>query len=242
MAVSKNGRRIQSLVWQQTRTLLNLRHPRLCVVSSFRGLEPGQIVKQEFLDNFRVARNLFVHRHVPVDSPQGDPRAIARASIWLTPKSVRGFDPNDFRDLDDDRRKELERALTEFLAVAGEVPASQAATPEQLARAQLVFATLLQILEPYLPTPVEGEEVERALENVELPPWVVNWDYELGTDEDGEPVVWINLFVDENSAPRSEFGRLASRVNVQAREALAATGSQRSPYVRLRTAIEHKTA
>jgi hypothetical protein len=52
---------------------------------------------------------------------------------------------------------------------------------------QGAFARMLAILQPYLPTPREGEQVEEALKGVDFPPWVVNWDYELGSDEDGLP-------------------------------------------------------
>jgi hypothetical protein len=48
------------------------------------------MAKQDFLDNFRIARNLFFHPRVAADSTQADPQAIeqrvARVAIWLTPK------------------------------------------------------------------------------------------------------------------------------------------------------------
>src|SRR5262249_11090246 len=59
--------------------------------------EPKQTFsKRDFLQNFRVARNLFVHPHkVRADSATIDTGAISatltRAAIWLTPKSVAGF-------------------------------------------------------------------------------------------------------------------------------------------------------
>jgi len=55
---------------------------------------------------------------------------------------------------------------------------------------------MLRILEPYLPTPDEGRKVAQALKSIEFPPWVVNWDYELGSDEEGGAAAWINLFAD----------------------------------------------
>src|SRR5205085_12588387 len=100
----------------------------------------------------------------------------------------------------------------------------------------------LSILQNYLPIPREGETIEAALKNVQFPPWVVNWDYELATDDEGAPVVWINLFADESIAPRREFGRTASLLNRKIHDALLAAGNQRWPYIRLGTAVEHKTA
>jgi hypothetical protein len=203
------------------------------------------MAKQDFLDNVRIARNLFVHPRVATDSTQNDANAIsqmiARAAIWLTPKSVKGFNADDFRELGPERQSELGVAVREFLDVAQEVPPNAPAMPEQLSKAKVAFEKIRQILTPYLPTPQEGDKVEEALKRVDFPSWVVNWDYELGSDEDEMPSVWVNLYADESIAPRKEFGRLAARINRQIHEALSAVGSARWPYVRMRTAVEHKT-
>ena len=84
------------------------------------------MAKQEFLENLRVARNLFVHPRVEADSRQIDTGAVAqllaRAAIWLTPKSVKGFNAADFPELGLDKQKELQDAYQAFMAVAKEVP------------------------------------------------------------------------------------------------------------------------
>jgi len=204
------------------------------------------MAKQDFLDNFRIARNLFFHARVAADSTQADPQAIeqrvARAAIWLTPKSVKGFNADDFAELGLDRQRELQAAVREFSDVAQQVPPNAPATPEQLGNATVAFEKMLQILMPYLPTPQDGDKVEEALKSVDFPSWVVNWDYELESDEDGSPGVWVNLYADESSAPRKEFGRVASRMTTKIREALSRVGSPRWPYIRMRTAVEHKSA
>ncbi|MGO9111375.1 MAG: hypothetical protein ACLP9L_19280 [Thermoguttaceae bacterium] len=199
--------------------------------------------KQEFLDNFRIARSLFAHPRVQTDSPTLDPQALekmmARAAIWLTPKSVKGFNADDFPELGLDRQRELRAAISEFLHVAQQVPPTEQASQQQLSAAGAAFAKILPILEPYLPE--EGTNVEKALENVAFPASVANWDYELGSDEDGVPAVWVNLYVDEASAPRRELVRLAPQMTTNIRRALLAEGISRWPYVRVRTAVEHKT-
>ncbi len=204
------------------------------------------MAKQEFLDNFRVARNLFHHPRVRTDSLPLDPQAlgqrVARAAIWLTPKSVEEFDADDFPELGPARQAELRNAISDFLGVAKQVPPADAATPDQLSQATGAFGRMLSILEPYMPASDEVRKIEEALEKVEFPPWIPNWDYELGSDHDGLPAVWINLFADETSAPRKEFGRVASRLNREIREALVAVGSDRWPYVRMWTAVEYKMA
>lgn len=213
-------------------------------VVSFR--KRDRMPKQEFLDNLRLARSLFFHPRVdPADShldSQALANTIARAAIWLTPKSVKGFDVNDFSELGPTRQSELRNAVKDFLAVAAAVPPTEPASMEQLNKARTAFGAIVSLLDPYLPAPREGETIEAALKKVQFPSWVVNWDYELGTDEEGAPIIWINLFADESTAPRKEFGRTASHLNRKIHDALAAAGNVRWPYIRMRTAVEHKTA
>lgn len=203
------------------------------------------MAKQEFLDNFRIARNLFVHSRVEADSPRKDTVAtaklLARSAIWLTPKSVKAFNAADFPELGLDRQRELQDAVQAFLAVANQVPSEEPATEEQLGNATVAFAKMLEILGPNLPTPEEGRKVAKALQSVEFPPWVVNWDYELGSDEEGGAAVWINLFADRKLASPNEFGRFASQVTQKIRQALSANGVARWPYIRVRTTAEHKS-
>src|SRR5205823_5336662 len=144
--------------------------------------------KRDFLANFRIARNLFVHGKVVAGNPALDAAAIertlARAAIWLTPKSVSDFNAADFSELGASRQQELLSAVQSFLAVAREVPSDRPATAEQYGNAAVAFGKILTILEPYLPLPDEGRSVEAALRTVKFPAWVVNWDYELGSDAD----------------------------------------------------------
>jgi hypothetical protein len=204
-----------------------------------------QARKQEFLNNFRVARNLFFHRRVDANGPQIDRQAlegrIARAAIWLTPKSVKDFNPADFSELGPDRQKELQGAVRDFREWASQVPANKPASSEQHGNAAIAFTKILEILKPYLHTPEEGTLVENVLREVDFPPWVVTWDYEFGSDEEGSPAVWINIYADENAASPREFGRLASRLTQRIRQPLASAGVQRWPYIRVRTAVEHKS-
>jgi hypothetical protein len=202
--------------------------------------------KQEFLNNLRASRNLFGHPRVQADGPALDPqrleKMIALAAIWLTPRSVKGFNAEDFRELGSERQQELQDATSEFLRVAQEVSPTEPASPPQLRAARSAFARVLAILEPYLPMPEEGARVEETLRDMHFPSSVVNWDYELGSDQDGGPAVWVNLYVDESIAPRRELGRLVSRITSEIHAALSAAGINRWPYVRVRTVVEYKTA
>jgi hypothetical protein len=201
--------------------------------------------REQFLANFRVARNLFAHPRVEADSPTIDTASISdaltRGALWLTPKSVEGFDAADFPELKADRQAELLDAVQAFKSVASQVPADQPLTKEQYGDAATAFVAVLNILSPYLPTPEESKRVEKALRNVSFPPWVVNWDYQLGSSEEGDAAVWVNVFAEGNVA-RSDYGRFGSQIIPKIRQALETEGVRRWPYVRLRTAAEYKTA
>jgi hypothetical protein len=201
--------------------------------------------KERFLANFRVARNLFLHPRAETDAPTIDSASISdaltRGALWLTPKSVEGFNAADFPELRPDRQAELLNAVQTFKAVVSQVPVDKSPTKEQYGNAGTAFIAILNILSPYLPTPEESKKVERALRNVAFPPWAVNWDYELGTSEEGDDAVWVNVFAEVNVA-RSDYGRFSSQIIPTIRQALSAEGVRRWPYVRLRTATEYKTA
>jgi hypothetical protein len=213
------------------------------VVHDFEVQDPAS--KDKFLTNFRVARNLFVHHRAESESPTIDTASISdaltRGALWLTPKSVEGFNAADFPELKADRQAALLNAVKSFKAVASQVPADKPPTGEQYGNGATAFIAILDILSPYLPTPEESKKVEKALRNVPFPPWVVNWDYELGSSEDGEAAVWVNVFAEGNVA-RSDYGRFGTQIIPTIRRALAAEGIRRWPYVRLRTATEYKTA
>ncbi len=201
--------------------------------------------KEQFLANFRVARNLFFHSGAEADSPIIDTASISdaltRGALWLTPKSVEDFNAADFPELKADRQADLLNAVKAFQAVASQVPADKPPSKEQYGNAATAFIAILNILSPYLPTPEESKKVEKALRNVPFPPWVVNWDYELGSSEEGDAAVWVNVFAEGNVA-RNDYGRFGSQIIPKIREALATEGIRRWPYVRLRTATEYKTA
>ena len=102
------------------------------------------MAKQDFLPNFRIARNLFAHQRVETDGSNPDQaaleRRLGRAAVWLTPKSVKGFNADDFPELGVDRQRELQAAVQDFLEVAKVVPPKEPATPEQLSKGKAAFA------------------------------------------------------------------------------------------------------
>jgi hypothetical protein len=98
----------------------------------------------------------------------------------------------------------------------------------------------MAILDPYLPTHEEAVRVQEALQTVEFPEWVANRDFELGSDSEGAPAVWVTIFADEQTAPRKQFGRFSLDITAKIHRALSAFGVTRWPYIQMRTSTEHK--
>ena len=56
---------------------------------------------------------------------------LSSCDIWLTPKSVEGFDPDDFPELSTQDRAVLQSEVAAFLRVANSVPQKGPATEQQ---------------------------------------------------------------------------------------------------------------
>lgn len=201
--------------------------------------------KQEFLSNVRVASNLFAHPRVFADSHQLDPadlaETIAGAAIWLTPKSVRGFAVEDFAELGVPRQGELAAAVRDFARVAGELSPTEPASEEQLSRGIDAFTRVVAILDAYLPSGEETQAIRQALQELQQIPGVVNWSYELGSDDDGAAAIWVTVYVDEAKVPRSSLGRFSLNLTDQIRRQLKEAGIHRWPYLRLWTPAEYRS-
>jgi hypothetical protein len=202
------------------------------------------MAKQEFIQNVRLARNLFAHR-VEADNPGVDvdqiARRLSRAAFWLTPASVRGFDAADFPELSDEDRDELERSVREFAEIAVQVPDDGPATAEQETSALRAFQQVQRVLEPYFPTPQELDRLRIAMRSVRFPDFVQTWDHEFGRDSTGEPAVWIWVVVDDDAPDDATFTTTTTRLQREIHRALDRAGLDRWPYVRFRTFSEQKS-
>src|SRR4051812_18907124 len=173
------------------------------------------MAKQEFIQNVRLARNLFAHR-VEADNARVNAdqiaRRLSRAALWLTPASVRGFDAVDFPELSEEDRDELERSVRQFSEIAVQVPDDGPPTGEQEAAALRTFQQVERILQPYFPTPEELDRLRAAMRSVNFPNFVQTWDYEFGRDSSGEPGVWIWVVVDDDVADDATFTTTTTRL------------------------------
>lgn len=204
--------------------------------------------KYEFLANFRTARNLYTNSRVRTDHSQLDPQtvanSIARAAIWLTPRSVQDFQVEDFAELGPQGQQELAEAMREFKEIANQVPATESATDEQLLKSGLAFQRLIKILEPYFPPWKEMLRIQKVLAAVstEFPNWVVNWDVKIGSDAYDEPAIRLTIYVDDQTASHHEYGKAITLLNLKIYHALLDADIQLWPFIRLQSAAEHKAS
>ena len=128
------------------------------------------MAKHEFLENLRLARNLFTSPRLMVDDPSLDPQAwerlLFRRAIWLTPRSVAGFDADDFKELGPDRQRELADAVRDFLDVARQVPPTALPTNDQYTRGAAAFHKILAILALYMPMSQVEERFREAVRDL----------------------------------------------------------------------------
>lgn len=202
------------------------------------------MAKQEFIQNVRLAQNLLSHRVEAnghgVNADQVA-RRLSHAALWLTPASVRGLDADDFPELSDAAREELERSVREFRQVAEQVPEDGPATAGQEAAARRSFLNVVRILEPYFPTPEELRRLRGALKEVHFPSVVETWDYEFGRDSSGDPAVWIWVLVDDVAADDATFTDNTVRLRREIHQAIQRAGLDRWPFVRFRTVSEQRS-
>lgn len=70
-------------------------------------------------------------------------KALQRATLWLTPKVVQGYDSAEFAAWPEDLREQLQRAVEGFRMATGVVPPAQPATPDQFRQGWEAFKGLL---------------------------------------------------------------------------------------------------
>ncbi len=86
-------------------------------------------------------------------------RQLRNAVMWLTPKSVEGFVPQDFAELPEPRRNELNAEVQAFRSIAQHVPAGVPATDEQIEAALPHFLRIVSLVRDAV-----------------LPPWIADLD------------------------------------------------------------------
>src|SRR5260370_464813 len=108
------------------------------------------MAREEFIDSLRLAfRDLSGWRVSSGQGAQTDAylaKTLHYADLWLTPKSVEGFDPADFLDWPKHEREKLTKEVESFRAIAEQVPANKPATNAQSKQARKHLERELQIV------------------------------------------------------------------------------------------------
>jgi hypothetical protein len=125
-------------------------------------MEGDFMAKSDFILSVRSAVG-FLDSEVQTDSESLDSEEIREqvrhAVVWLTPKSVEGFVPQDFAELPEPQRNELNAQVVAFRSIAEQVPADSRATHQQIEAALPHFLRIVSL-------------VREAL----LPKWVADLD------------------------------------------------------------------
>jgi hypothetical protein len=108
--------------------------------------------REEFIDNLRIANRSLQH---PIASRETgvDLGLIAKlhsADLWLTSKSVDGFESADLSDLSQRDRQQLEKEVVAFRAIAREVPPDKPATKKQSRQARKHLEKIIEVVGKHL--------------------------------------------------------------------------------------------
>jgi hypothetical protein len=199
----------------------------------------------EFWRNVKIAASL-LWPDVETDAPGLDSDQLARrlrnAGLWLTPATVEGFDPDDFKFLSPSERDELKKNVEGFRRVAETVPDDGPTTPEQVEEALPMLRRILEVLQPDRNPDVDYFRTAKILENLRLPydvrDDVVRIIHEFDTDWTGDPGVWVWVILKDEVAERPTFFGDTERIGKAIEVALLRQGIRLSPHIHFRTASE----
>jgi hypothetical protein len=98
------------------------------------------MAREEFFDNLRLADQMLATPQVSSELGRAIDadyrRRLHSADLWLTAKTVAGFDLTDFRDWPREARDRLATEVAAFLEIARKVPADKPATKAQSVNAR----------------------------------------------------------------------------------------------------------
>jgi hypothetical protein len=198
----------------------------------------------DFWRNLRTAASLYAPSAV-TDLPHADPEALERmlrgARLWLTARSVEGFEPDDFAFLDDERREALRESVDRFRSIATHVPGNKPATPEQVEAGGAAFREILHLLQPHRFGDAESFRTQVLLDRElqgKLPRWVTGLFCETGQDVADDPAVWIWVEVTDEATEKRLVVKHGQRIDEEVTSAYRRIGGRRWPFVRFRNPSE----
>jgi hypothetical protein len=184
---------------------------------------------------------------VTVDSPRLESTKIEAmlrsADLWLTGKSVEGFNEADFLFLPDSERKALKDDVEAFSEVASHVPPAAPTTGQQRDAARPPFQRIIERLEfdRYLDAEAYriGKQVERAILD-RRPAELLSLRFQTSVDNTGDPAIRIWAYIKDDVMQSPEFSEKTSRIRRLLESASRAIAPERWPYVRFRTDVEQR--
>lgn len=196
------------------------------------------------LDDFWASIRTAASLHSPTvaaDTPEAVAaweRILRQARLWLTPRSVEGYDPVDFSFLDEGEQTRLRDGVERFRAAAGQVAADAAPTERQAKEGDAAFRAILALLRPHRFRDAESFRtqilLDRALQGG-LPPWVTAVACETGTDLGGDPAIWIWVDVTDEATRRGKVEKEGQAIHDRIESAYHRIGGRRWPYIRFRS-------
>jgi hypothetical protein len=183
---------------------------------------------------------------VVADSPRFDRQsiesALRRATLWLTPRAVDGFDESDFPFLGDVERVRLSKLVSDFRDAAAKVSPTTPAAPDVAGRGLHLFAEIVEMLELDRYGDADayklGKEIERALRPYQ-PAALAELRFNSGLDHTGDPALWIWAFLSEEVSSNDDtFLRAARELREILRNIARRAAPDRWPYISFRPISE----
>jgi hypothetical protein len=197
---------------------------------------------KDFWISVKVGASLATPFRVIADAPRIDPEqiasAIAKTDAWLTPKTIQGFNPEDFSFLEAEEKDRLTTLVNDFLAIAKQVHPRGPATKEQVEQAKPIFQEIVETLEF---DRFADAEAYRCGKTIEADPRYPKEDiedirYRTTTDSNGYPALRIMTYLTESED--QVFLNLAQHVRKQIRDIVEDLCAPYWPYVSTRTIDE----
>jgi hypothetical protein len=200
---------------------------------------------QEFWNNVRIGARLIAPQ-VIADAPRLDPAsiesALRRATFWLTPRAVEGFNEADFPFLLKEERERLAKLVNEFSEVAAKVSPTDAAPREVVESALPLFREILQMLEFHRYGDAEAFRLGKQIEQKLQPHWpkeITELRFNTGLDHTGDPALWIWVFLTEEVSKNDEdFLKAAHRLREIIDSIARRVAPDRWPYLSFRPITE----
>jgi hypothetical protein len=200
----------------------------------------------DFLWNFRAA-TIFVPPRDDVGNAPPTADQLAEAAryykLWLTPRTVEGFEARGFYDLSEDEKRNLERLVEEFRQLAERIAPDRQPTADEVREGRRLFVAIRRVVGRYVDDPRVAEVVQ-ALDDerseVWFPKFIVNYDVQFGQDHTGDPAVWVRFIVADEAAEDDHIVDSLPLLRRKIYELLAAKGIDRVAYLNFRTEGEEQ--